>query len=82
MFNPFSEAAEGGALDAELVEQAKKGDRSALENLVLRHQAWIFNIAVRMVFRPQDARWLYLYRRLLRISRTKANMWPVESLLI
>jgi RNA polymerase sigma factor (sigma-70 family) len=55
MFNPFSEVAEGGAVDAELVEQARNGDRSALEQLVLRHQAWIYNIAVRMVFRPQDA---------------------------
>src|SRR6478672_11589464 len=55
MFNPFSEVAGSGSVDAELVEQAKSGDRSALEKLVLRHQAWIYNIAVRMVFRPQDA---------------------------
>jgi len=55
MFNPFSEVPDSGAADAELVEQAKNGDRSALEKLVLRHQAWIYNIAVRMVFRPQDA---------------------------
>src|SRR6476620_4757333 len=55
MFNPFSEVAESGSVDAELVEQAKNGDRSALERLVLRHQAWIYNIAIRMVFRPQDA---------------------------
>jgi RNA polymerase sigma factor (sigma-70 family) len=26
-----------------------------VEKLILRHQAWIFNIAVRMVFQPQDA---------------------------
>jgi len=31
------------------------GSRSAVERLVLRHQAWIYNIAVRMVFQPQDA---------------------------
>ena len=55
MFNPFNEVAESGSVDAELVEQAKNGDRAALEKLVLRHQAWIYNIAVRMVFRPQDA---------------------------
>ena len=41
--------------DADLVERAKNGDRAALEKLVLRHQAWIYNIAVRMVFQPQDA---------------------------
>jgi RNA polymerase sigma factor (sigma-70 family) len=55
VFNPFAEVAVGGSADAELVEQAKNGDRSALEKLVLRHQAWIYNIAVRMVFRPHDA---------------------------
>ena len=55
MFNPFTEVAEGDPMDAELVELAKNGDRAALEKLVLRHQAWIYNIAVRMVFQPQDA---------------------------
>jgi len=55
MFNPFWEVAENGSVDAELVEQAKNGDRSALETLVLRHQAWVYNIAVRMVFQPHDA---------------------------
>jgi DNA-directed RNA polymerase specialized sigma24 family protein len=55
MFNPFSQAAESGAADAELVEQARNGDRTALEQLVLRHQAWVYNIAVRMVYQPQDA---------------------------
>jgi RNA polymerase sigma factor (sigma-70 family) len=55
VFNPFSEVAEGEATDAELVDLAKAGDRVALEKLVLRHQAWIYNIAVRMVFHPHDA---------------------------
>src|SRR6201988_4525232 len=55
MFNPFTEAAERSPTDDELVERAQSGDRTALEKLVLRHQAWIYNIAVRMVFHPQDA---------------------------
>lgn len=55
MFNPFVEVAESGVVDAELVERAGRGDRAALEELVLRHQAWVYNIAVRMVFQPQDA---------------------------
>src|SRR5262245_5154730 len=55
MFNPFTEVAKGDPTDAELVEKAKSGDRAALESLVLRHQAWIYNIAVRMVFQPHDA---------------------------
>jgi len=50
MFNPFAEAADRSLADAELVEQAKNGERAALEKLVLRHQAWIYNIAVRMVY--------------------------------
>jgi RNA polymerase sigma factor (sigma-70 family) len=55
MFNPFTEKSASEVSDAELVELTKNGDRAALERLVLRHQAWIFNIAVRMVFQPQDA---------------------------
>jgi len=55
VFNPFTEVAESDATDAELVEQAQNGDRTALEKLVLRHQAWIYNIALRMVFQPHDA---------------------------
>ncbi|MDB5344360.1 MAG: polymerase, sigma-24 subunit, subfamily [Schlesneria sp.] len=55
MHNPFAEVVADDATDTELVDQAKHGDRSALEKLVLRHQAWIYNIAVRMVFHPQDA---------------------------
>ena len=53
--NPFSEDAAGDRTDLDLVLRAKGGDRAALESLVLRHQAWIYNIAVRMVFLPQDA---------------------------
>lgn len=55
MFNPFTEVAADDTTDTTLVERAKNGDRSALEKLVLRHQAWIYNVAVRMVFHPQDA---------------------------
>src|SRR5450432_100593 len=55
MFNPFAEVAEDDATDSVLVEQVIGGDRAALEKLILRHQAWVYNIAVRMVFRPQDA---------------------------
>jgi RNA polymerase sigma factor (sigma-70 family) len=37
-----------------LVRRAQDGDRDSLERLILRHQAWIYNIAVLMVFQPQD----------------------------
>lgn len=55
MHNPFTEVTGDDHEDANLVHQAKEGNRDALERLILRHQAWIFNIAVRMVFHPQDA---------------------------
>src|SRR6478672_13364269 len=55
MVNPFAEVVEDDVDDAHLVERAKKGSRAALEKLVLRHQAWIYNISVRMVFHPEDA---------------------------
>jgi RNA polymerase sigma factor (sigma-70 family) len=55
MHNPFTDVAGNDQEDDELVRLAKNGDREALERLILRHQAWIYNIAVRMVFQPQDA---------------------------
>ncbi len=54
MHNPFAEIVDEST-DSELIEQAKNGSKSAVEKLVLRHQAWIYNIAIRMVFHPQDA---------------------------
>ena len=54
MFNPFTEVIDESA-DFDLIFQAKRGNRDALEKLVLHHQAWIYNIAVRMVFHPPDA---------------------------
>src|ERR1700719_3409294 len=41
--------------DQDLVLRARSGDRQALEDVVQRHQAWIYNIAVRMLYHPQDA---------------------------
>ncbi len=55
MSNPFTEDSGGDEADVDLVERVQNGDREALERLVLRHQAWIYNIAIRMVFQPQDA---------------------------
>ena len=54
LFNPFTEVVDEST-DTDLIQQAKHGSREALEKLVLRHQAWIYNIAVRMVFHSQDA---------------------------
>jgi Sigma-70 region 2 len=53
--NPFAEPAPTDPEDCALVARARGGDRDALEGLVRRHQSWIYNIAVRMLYHPQDA---------------------------
>src|SRR3972149_11251638 len=54
--NPFSDVAEGEGRDQELVHLAKGGSQAALEELVVRHQSWIYNLALRMVHHPEDAK--------------------------
>jgi len=41
--------------DRALVERAAAGERAAVEDLVRRHQPWIYNIAIRMLAHPHDA---------------------------
>ena len=41
--------------DLERVRRAKRGDREALEQLLTRHQPWIYNLAVRMLYYPHVA---------------------------
>lgn len=41
--------------DHTLVEQARAGDMNALDALVRRHQSWVFNLALRMVWRREVA---------------------------
>jgi RNA polymerase sigma factor (sigma-70 family) len=48
MHNPFLESAEA-VPDEQVVRQAQLGDRDALESLVIRHQPWVLNLAVRML---------------------------------
>ncbi len=55
MYNPFAEIATTEVSDEALVTQAQNGNWDALEQLVQRHQAWIFNIAVRMVRKREEA---------------------------
>lgn len=54
--NPFTGIAADEGRDQELVHLAKAGSHAALEELVERHQAWIYNLALRMVHRPEDAK--------------------------
>jgi RNA polymerase sigma factor (sigma-70 family) len=53
--NPLADGAPTDLEDRALVERARSGARDALEALVARHQAWIYNIAIRMLYHPQDA---------------------------
>jgi RNA polymerase sigma factor (sigma-70 family) len=39
----------------EILTRVQGGDRDALESLVKRHQAWIYNIVLRMIYLPEDA---------------------------
>ncbi len=52
--NPFTEDS-NVKTDSQLVLRAQGGDRRALEDLVRRHQSWIYNTALRMVFTPDVA---------------------------
>ena len=38
-----------------MVERAREGDRDAIERIIRAHQAWIYNIAVRMLHDPDEA---------------------------
>jgi len=53
--NPLADNSPSDGEDQNLVTRARAGDRTALEGLIQRHQEWIYNIAVRMLYHPQDA---------------------------
>src|ERR1700746_3455030 len=53
--NPLTDDAPLDREDQALVMSARSGDRRALEELIERHQRWIYNIALRMLYHPQDA---------------------------
>src|SRR5512145_278668 len=53
--NPLADPAPTDADDRELIARIKDGNRDALEALIRRHQGWIYNIALRMVYFPEDA---------------------------
>ena len=53
--NPLADNSPTDHEDQNLVMRARAGDRTALEDLLQHHQGWIYNIAVRMLYHPQDA---------------------------
>lgn len=48
MHNPFREKIDAHENDVDYIQRALTGDAAALEALILRHQSWIFNIALNM----------------------------------
>jgi RNA polymerase sigma factor (sigma-70 family) len=76
--NPFAQAGtqDSSIPDEELVAEAQAGDREALEALVRRHQAWVFNIAIRMVWRrdlAEDATQEILIKVVTKLSTFRAQ---------
>src|SRR5215471_6986789 len=53
--NPLADNSPTDHEDQDLVMRARSGERTALEDLLQHHQGWIYNIAVRMLYHPQDA---------------------------
>ena len=53
--NPLVDIPTGDTHDQELIRLAQQGSREALELIIGRHQAWIYNIVLRMVYNPYDA---------------------------
>lgn len=53
--NPFAAADVAGETDRKLVIEAAAGGHQALEDLVIRHQPWIYNLAFRMVMVREEA---------------------------
>src|SRR5215831_20996763 len=53
--DPLADKSPTDREDGSLAMRARLGDRKALEDLVRRHQGWTYNIAVRMLYHPQDA---------------------------
>lgn len=55
MNNPFFSGNDSCETDESLIKSALGGNKKSLEELILRHQSWIYNIALRMVFYPAEA---------------------------
>ena len=53
--NPFIASPAADADDRELLDRIRHGSQDALEALIRRHQPWIYNLVLRMVYHPHDA---------------------------
>lgn len=55
MDNPLSDAAYPDRTDLQLVQGSLGGDKKSLEQLILRHQPFVYNVALKMTMNPADA---------------------------
>ncbi|MEW7292414.1 RNA polymerase sigma factor [Aquimarina sp. 2304DJ70-9] len=53
--NPFSKSYVSDSSDEELIKNSLKGDGNALDELLRKHQPYIYNVAWKMVQDPNDA---------------------------
>lgn len=56
MNNPLSDSYSPEIADEALIKDALEGNKKSLEQLIVRHQDWIYNIAMRMLHSPEDAK--------------------------
>ncbi len=56
MNNPFNTIYKGEKNDLELVAESQAGNKNSLEQLILKHQPFVYNIAWKMVRNPNDAK--------------------------
>ncbi|QOI52960.1 MULTISPECIES: RNA polymerase sigma factor [Leptospira] len=54
MNNPFIEKPSPLEEDS-MIKLAQKGDQKAIEEIIKKHQPWIYNIVIRMVYDPEEA---------------------------
>lgn len=77
MHNPLSENYSPEIPDEDLIKKSVEGDKKSLEALIIRHQDWIYNIALRMLHSPEDAKDA-LQETLIKII-TKLSQFKHES---
>ena len=75
--NPLSDSYSPEITDEELIKHSIEGDKKSLEVLIKRHQDWIYNIALRMLHSPEDAKDA-LQETLIKII-TKLSQFRFES---
>src|SRR5664280_1013207 len=71
MHNPFQEKIEEHESDVNYIKLALEGDAAALTALILRHQSWIFNIALNMtgnIHRAKDVTQEILIKTIAKLS--------------